>query len=147
MKDNKKTVVYARTASIKQNIDLQLEAANPHLKGIQEENIVMITDYATPSSFQQKGLQNLLELVKNDQVDTLIVYQRDRLARNFYEYLEIMDLIYTHKVNVIFTGNEQPFEHDQEFGTLKEFMYQLLHESEGSHISNRIKAIRKAKQS
>ncbi|WP_281202990.1 hypothetical protein [Cytobacillus kochii] len=54
MKNNKKTVVYARTASTKQSADPQLEAANPHLKGIQEENIVTITDIATSSSSQRK---------------------------------------------------------------------------------------------
>lgn len=130
MKNNKKIVVYARTASKKQNIDLQLEAAKSHLKGVQEEKIVTLTDEATSISSHRKGLQTLLELVKNDQVDTLIVYQQDRLTRSAHEYLEIMDLIYKHKVKVIFTGNEDiPFQHDQE----------------KTYMSNRMKAFLKVR--
>ncbi|SEP61640.1 hypothetical protein SAMN05216232_0362 [Virgibacillus subterraneus] len=44
MDNNKKTVVYARTASDKQSFDLQLEAAKPFLKGVREEDVVIITE-------------------------------------------------------------------------------------------------------
>jgi site-specific DNA recombinase len=141
MKENKKTVVYARTASNKQNIDLQLDAAKPFLKEVLQEDVVIITEIATSGLSQQKGLQKVLELVKTNQVDTLLVYQSDRLTRNMNDYLEIINSIYAHKVKVIFTASEDTsFQHDQESGPLMEFIYLLVNEQERIHMSNRMKA-------
>ncbi|WP_245736040.1 recombinase family protein [Virgibacillus subterraneus] len=93
-------------------------------------------------------MREVLELVKKNQVDTLVVYQRDRLTRSCYKYLEIVDLMNTHKVKVIFTASDDiPFQHDQEDGVLKEFHYALLLEKERNHMSNRIKDALKAKES
>lgn len=143
MENNKKTVVYARTSSEKQSIDLQLAAARPFLKGVQEENVVIFTEIAASKLSQQVGLKEIMRLVENDQVDTIIVYQRDRLTRSFYKYLEIIDLIYAHKVKVIFTlSDEMPFQHDQEVGVLKEFYNAFLLEKERNHMSNRIKSLK-----
>ena len=149
MKNNKKTVIYARTAaSNKQSLDLQLEAAKPFVKGVQEENVVIITETASSGLTQQVGLQKILELVKNDQLETLIVYQRDRLARNLIDYSEIAKLIYAHKVKVIFTASgELPFDSEQGSGVLKEIIYSQHREKERNMMSNRIKAALKAKQS
>jgi site-specific DNA recombinase len=83
-------------------------------------------------------MQELLELIRNEQVDTLIVYQRDRLARDFYEYLEIILLIYTYKVKVIFTATGHlPFNHDLENGMFSEGLFGMLSQIEGMNIANR----------
>jgi len=82
MENNKKTVVYARTSTKKQNYELQLEAAKPFLRGIQEENLTFIVDHGAPATSKLKGLQQLIDLIKKGQVDTLIIYKRDRLIRS-----------------------------------------------------------------
>lgn len=148
MKNNKKTVVYARTASKKQNIDLQLKAAEPFLSGIHDENILIIADSVTPRSSQPKGLQKLLELIKSDQVDTLIVFHRDRLTRSFDEYLKMLKLIYEREIKVIFTAREHvPFNHDQNTGLISESLFLLFIEMERTNMSKRRKAAMKRKQS
>lgn len=55
MENNKKTVVYARTSTKKQNYELQLEAAKPFLKGIQE-NLIFIVDHRAPATSKPNGL-------------------------------------------------------------------------------------------
>ncbi|PEQ84672.1 hypothetical protein CN481_22150 [Bacillus sp. AFS006103] len=92
MENNKKTVVYARTSTKKQNYELQLEAAKPFLKGNQGENLIFIVDHGAPATSKPNGLQQLLDLIKKEQVDTLIIYKRDRLTRSEDEYIDILKL-------------------------------------------------------
>lgn len=146
MKKDKKTVVYARTTTKRQNINLQLEAAKPFLQGIEEGSVLTIADSVTPKSYQPKGLQWLLDLIKNDQVDTLIVSTRDRLSRNYDEYMEIINEIYKHQVKVIFTSRERPLIHDRDSGVTFENILAMVREKERKIKSQRIKAGLKRKQ-
>jgi site-specific DNA recombinase len=143
MKNNKKTVVYARTASKKQNIDLQLEAAKPYLKGIPEENIIIITDQV-PATSQPEGFDNLLDLIRNDQVETLIVYKRDRITRNLDEYLDLLKLINHHQVKVAFTASGHP---PININLQIESLYADIINRERIIMSNRIKTALKVKHS
>ncbi|WP_438824277.1 recombinase family protein [Bacillus sp. JJ1562] len=100
-----------------------------------------MADSVTPRSAQPKGLQQLLELIKSDQVDTLIVFQRDRLTRSFDEYLKMLKLIYQHEIKIVFTAREYaPFNHDLNTGIISESLFLLNIEMERTIMSNRIKA-------
>jgi site-specific DNA recombinase len=139
---SKLKVVYARVSSEQQNLDMQLEAAKPFIKDYHPDEIIYLSDdgvSATKKKLEERPkMQELLELIRNEQVDTLIVYQRDRLARDFYEYLEIILLIYTYKVNVIFTATGHlPFNHDLESGMFSEGVFGMLSQIEGMNIANR----------
>lgn len=137
MKSNKKTVVYARTSSKKQSYKLQLDAAKAYLKGIPDENIVYIVDHGVPVSSNLNGLQQLLDLISQDQVDTLIVYSRDRLTRNEDEYQAILKLIYAHEVKVVDTAKGTlPFNQNQQ---IEDFYLRVINMEKAS-MSNRIKA-------
>ncbi|TYS54722.1 recombinase family protein [Rossellomorea marisflavi] len=110
---------------------MQLEAAKPYIKEYNPDEIVRLNDHgvsALKNKLEQRpALKELLDLIRNDEVDTLIDYQRDRLAREFYEYLEIILLIYTHKVKVIFTATGHlPFNHDIESGIHSEGLFGIL---------------------
>ena len=135
-------VVYSRVSSDQQNLDMQLEAAKPFIKDYHPEEIIYLSDdgvSATKKKLEERPkMVELLELIRNEQVETIIVYQRDRLARDFYEYLEIILLIYTHKVNVIFTATGHlPFNHDLESGMFSEGVFGMLSQIEGINIANR----------
>lgn len=148
-----KVVVYTRVSSDQQNLEMQLEAAKPYVKGYHPDEVIYLNDdgvSATKKKMEERPkLKELLELIKNGQVDTLIVYQRDRLARDFYEYLEIILLIYTFKVKVIFTATGHlPFNHDLKSGLLSEGVFGMMSQLEGMNIVNRTKdAFQKAPHS
>ncbi|WP_079504486.1 recombinase family protein [Mesobacillus jeotgali] len=138
----KKVVVYARVSSDQQSLDMQLEAAKPYRKKYHPDEILILSDdgvSAMKNKIEERpALQELLNLIRNDLVDTIIVYQRDRLAREFYEYLEIILLIYTHKVKVIFTATGHlPFNHDIESGIHSEGLFGMMSQIEGMSITNR----------
>lgn len=148
-----KVVVYARVSSDQQSLEMQLEAAKPYLKDYHPDEVIYLNDpgvSATKRKIEERPkLKELLEMIKEGLVDTLIVYQRDRLARNFYEYLEIILLIYTYKVNVIFTATGHlPFNHDLENGIFSEGVFGMMSQIEGMNIVNRTKdAFQKAPHS
>lgn len=147
MKNNKKTVVYARTSTKKQNLELQLDAAKPFVKGISEEHLLIIEEHGVPISSKREGLQQLLDLIRQDQVETLIVFQRDRLTQNEDEYQDILRLIYSHGVKVILTSKSAiPFNNDQKDGMLFETLILQFINMEKIHMSMRIKNALKMKQ-
>ncbi|WP_281202989.1 recombinase family protein [Cytobacillus kochii] len=109
---------------------MQFEAAKPFIKDYHPDEIIYLSDVgvsATKKKLEERSkMQELLELIRNEKVDTLIVYQRDRLARDFYEYLESILLIYTSKVKVIFTATGHlpfNFNHDLESGIFSEGVF------------------------
>jgi site-specific DNA recombinase len=148
-----KIVVYTRVSSDQQSLEMQLEASKLFVKDYNPDEIIYLNDHgvsATKNKIEERPkLKELLELIRNDQVDTLIVYQRDRLARDFYEYLEIILLIYTHNVKVIFTATGHlSFNHDIESGMYFEGVFGMLSQIEGMNITNRTRdAFQKAPHS
>ncbi|MEC1526085.1 recombinase family protein [Neobacillus niacini] len=148
-----KVVVYTRVSSDQQSLEMQLEAAKPYVKNYQPDEVIYLNDpgvSATKKKIEERPkLKKLLEMIESFQVDTLIVYQRDRLARDFYEYLEIILLIYTYKIKVIFTASGHlPFNHDLESGIFSEGVFGMMSQIEGLNIVNRTKdAFQKAPHS
>lgn len=53
-------------------------------------------------------LMKLMRLIKEGRVKTVIVYKRDRLSRNFYEFVDIIRDFIKHDVEVIYTANNEP---------------------------------------
>ncbi|MDP9729676.1 recombinase family protein [Alicyclobacillus tolerans] len=108
-------VVYIRVSTDGQNIAMQLAAAQDFLKDVPEDQrLILIDDGVSALKVKMRDrpkLKELLELIRAGKVGTLVVYDRDRLARNFYEYLEIARLLQDQRVNVIFTAtNVRPFD-------------------------------------
>lgn len=140
MENDKKTAVYVRTATKKQNHEVQLEAAKPFTKGIQEENLILIEDLGVASSSKLKGLEKLRELISKDKVDTLIVYSRDRLSRDDEDYVALVNLIYANDIKVVFTSKgSAPFNPDQISGILHEYLFLAMKNVERKQMSLRIK--------
>lgn len=148
MMNNKKTAVYSRTSSINTSLDIQLEAAKPHLKGIPEGDILYFTDINVQSSSKRDGFDKLLDLIVQDQIDTLIVYSMDRLTRKQNEIIRIFELVHTHKVNVIFTPDGHlPVKQDLQRDNSSESLIALLAEIEREYISKRLKSAIRIKKS
>ncbi|WRP06587.1 recombinase family protein [Rossellomorea aquimaris] len=142
MKNNKITAVYARTSSKKQNFVLQIEAASPYLKGIEPENLFYFVDEGVSGSSQPVELQKLLDLIRNDQIDTLVVYDRSRLTTSVETYLQLINLIDRHQVRVIFAATGHNY---RLVDIYTEGLNVLMKKIEGINLSNRIKEGKKRK--
>ncbi|WP_096156208.1 recombinase family protein [Bacillus sp. FJAT-45066] len=88
LKKHKATAVYARTSSKKQNFELQIEAASPYLQGIVPEGLFYFVDEGVTGSSKPVELLKLIDLIKQDLIDTIVVYERSRLTASLDTYLE-----------------------------------------------------------
>jgi site-specific DNA recombinase len=105
---------YARVSSASQDIDKQINYIKHYLKrnNIPEEKVKILKDNdisANVLSMEERpGLEKLRIAIKQGTVRKLIVYHRDRLARNFYEYVLLVKELYKYDIEVIFVANNQP---------------------------------------
>jgi len=111
-------VIYTRVSSAAQSLELQETAAKRYLESIDlsgdEETIIYLSDHdvsATKLKMDQRPkLVDLINLIEEGKVEKLIVYKRDRLARNFYEFVDLTKIFIKNNVEVVYTAsNEPPF--------------------------------------
>ena len=89
IKRNKKTIGYCRVSSHKQKDDLerQIEHVKTYMyaKGYQFE---MISDIGSGIHYNKKGLNQLIDMITNSEVDKIVVLYKDRFIRFGYEWIE-----------------------------------------------------------
>ncbi|WP_214482841.1 recombinase family protein [Bacillus sp. SM2101] len=82
-------------------------------------------------------LMRLLKSIESGQIKVLIIFARDRLARNYYEYMEIVTLILKYKVKVIIVGEMARFS----YNFLTEGVHGIQIQQDGTNIASRIKTV------
>lgn len=86
---NKKTIEYCRVSSHKQKDDLERQIENVktymYAKGYQFE---IISDIGSGMNYNKKGLNQLLDMITNSEIDKIVVLYKDRLIRFGYELME-----------------------------------------------------------
>lgn len=86
---NKKTIGYCRVSSHKQKDDLERQIENiktyMFARGYQFE---IITDIGSGINYNKKGLNQLIDMITNSEVDKIVVLYKDRLIRFGYELIE-----------------------------------------------------------
>ena len=86
---NKKTIGYCRVSSHKQKDDLERQIENVktymYAKGYQFE---IISDIGSGINYNKKGLNQLIDMITNSEVDKIVVLYKDRLIRFGYELIE-----------------------------------------------------------
>ena len=86
---NKKTIGYCRVSSHKQKDDLERQIDNVKTymfaKGYSFE---IITDIGSGINYNKKGLNQLIDMITNSEVDKIVVLYKDRLIRFGYELIE-----------------------------------------------------------
>jgi len=140
----KKIAEYKRTSSGGQDLKLQKETNAEYMRDIPEEEKLIFTDFdvsATKLPMDNRpALTRMLKLMESGMIARVIVYERDRLARNVYEYIYIVKKFYEHEVDVIFTASDAPpFSKD----LFLETWYGLSAQFEGKRISSRLSDARK----
>lgn len=86
---DKKIIGYCRVSSHKQKDDLERQIQNVqtymYAKGYQFE---LITDIGSGINYNKKGLNQLIDMVTNSEVEKVVVLYKDRLIRFGYELIE-----------------------------------------------------------
>ena len=86
---NKKIIGYCRVSSHKQkdNLERQIENVKTYMyaKGYQFE---IISDIGSGINYNKKGLNQLIDMITNSEVDKIVVLYKDRLIRFGYELIE-----------------------------------------------------------
>lgn len=86
---DKKIIGYCRVSSHKQKDDLERQVQDVktymYAKGYQFE---LITDIGSGLNYNKKGLNRLMDMVTNAEVDKIVVLYKDRLIRFGYELIE-----------------------------------------------------------
>ncbi|WP_017754229.1 recombinase family protein [Calidifontibacillus oryziterrae] len=140
---------YRRSTNIQENsLEMQRQMARniSYHKAllIDEEYIDDAVSSRKKTIKERFALQKLLTEIEKETVHTLLVYKRDRLARNAIEYLEIYHLLREKKINVIFTAeNEVPIQYSPA-GELIELLMAGVIQREGEQIVERIQETIKA---
>lgn len=86
---NKKTIGYCRVSSHKQKDYLERQVENVktymYTKGYQFE---IITDIGSGINYNKKGLNKLIDMITNSEIDKIVILYKDRLIRFGYELIE-----------------------------------------------------------
>ena len=86
---NKKIIGYCRVSSHKQKDDLERQIENVktymYARGYQFE---IITDIGSGINYNKKGLNQIIDMVTNSEVEKIVVLYKDRLIRFGYELIE-----------------------------------------------------------
>jgi site-specific DNA recombinase len=138
------TAEYERTSSGGQELKLQRNSNSEFIKEHAINNVKLFTDFdvsATKLSIEDRpALNRMLKLVKEGIIKRVITYNRDRIARNVYEYVYIVKLFYEYDVEVIFTASKaSPFSKD----LFIETWYGLNAQYDGQNIGARTGEARK----
>ncbi|QVY61945.1 recombinase family protein [Cytobacillus gottheilii] len=148
MEEKNLIVKYYRVSSASQGLELQLSSAKRYFESVgltgEEEFVVELCDHnvsATKLKMEERRkLMELIRLIQEGKVKKVIVYKRDRLARNFYEFVDITRIFIKYNVEVIYTAsNEPPFRNKLAL----EAFYGMFGQMEGENIRTRTGDTRK----
>lgn len=134
---------YLRVSTGNQDLQMQIDANQEFKRNCDEEKVLEFKDYdvsATKLKIDERpALKRLLKAIDEGKIKKLIVYDRDRLARDVYEYVYIVKKCYKHNVEVIFTAAEAvSFSKD----ITQETWYGLFAQMEGKKIQTRLFDVR-----
>ena len=101
-KIDKKIIGYCRVNSHKQKDDLERQIENVrtymYAKGYQFE---ILSDIGSGINYNKKGLNKLIDMITNSEVDKIVVLYKDRLIRFGYELIENLCEKYGTTIEVI----------------------------------------------
>lgn len=139
---NGKLKVFLRRVSTEnQSLEMQVAADKKYRDALDEDEYIEVNELGiSANKVKLKDREKMLEvisIISQGKVDTLYVYDRSRLTRNFYEYLEMVDLFILHDVKVVFTTTDSSY---STFNSnyLIEGFNGILIEEEGKSIARRV---------
>ena len=98
----KKTIGYCRVSSHKQKDDLERQIENVktymYARGYQFE---IISDIGSGINYNKKGLNQLIDMITNSEVEKIVILYKDRLVRFGYELIENLCKKYGTTIEII----------------------------------------------
>jgi len=111
-KPQNKAVIYARVSSADQKEDLerQIEVLRKFAEKEGLEVLEIITDIASGLNGKREGLKRLFELVKNREIEKVLITYKDRLTRFGYELMEEFFKSYGVDIVCLYKQSKTPHE-------------------------------------
>ena len=107
--EQKKVALYARVSTRKQQQAGNLARQSERLLTYAEKNnyfiVLNIKDLGSGLNEKRRGLKRVLQAIQQEEIETILIEYKDRLARFGYQYLEQYANSYGVMIEVI---NEQP---------------------------------------
>ena len=107
-KSNKKTIIYARVSSHEQKADLATQIGLLSLyassQGFQYE---VLSEILSGLNFNRPKFNQLLRMIKNDEVERVVVSHKDRLMRFEYEMFESICQMHHVQIVVLDQSNQE----------------------------------------
>lgn len=137
---SKLNVIYLRTSTSKQEkgYQSQLSALKEHCKRNNISHFEVLGDEGVSGTKSSRpGLDKLIELIKENKVESVYVYSFSRMARSTKHLLELLDLFKNHNVN--FVSVTEQVDTSTSYGKLVYTILAGVAELERSIIVERIK--------
>lgn len=147
-----KTAIYARSSTQNENLSTDMQINNA-MKVLEEEKLILYKVYedkktsATDKPFRERGeFKHLMRDAEAGKFKNIIVYRRDRLARNVEELMEIQRIFRKLGIKVIYTHDTNLKGMAPEYRDFVENILAAVSELEPGTIRERIKAGKKNKK-
>lgn len=144
MQSVKKTVAYFRNSTDLQENSIQMQKSmalhySSKKRIIIDEEFEDVDTSARKRSLKDRpGISKIMKQIGHGLIEGIVVYKRDRLARNIQEHLELYQLFKNHGITVHFTSqNEVPMMYTP-VGEYLETILGAMAEHEGKQIALRI---------
>lgn len=139
---NGKLKVFLRRVSTEnQSLEMQVAADKKYRDALDEDEYIEVNELGVSANKvklkDREKMMEVISIISQGKVDTLYVYDRSRLTRNFYEYLEMVDLFISHDVKVVFTSADSSYP-SFNCNYLIEGFNGILIEEEGKSIARRV---------
>ena len=123
------TIGYCRVSSHKQKDDLERQIDNVKTYLLAKgQPFEVISDIGSGINYKKKGLQELIRLISQNQVEKVVVLYKDRLLRFGFELIEYIASLYNCEIEII--DNTEKSEQ-------QELVEEIQEEADGkSHKSN-----------
>ena len=103
-KINKKKICYCRVSSNKQKEDLKRQVEYMERR---YPNNLIIADIGSGLNYKRKGLQEIIVMAINGEIEELVIAYKDRLTRFGYEMLEFIITKYSNGKIIIINNDEE----------------------------------------
>ncbi|WP_242823452.1 recombinase family protein [Thermobrachium celere] len=135
--------IYARKSNVKESLSLDTQIKRAK-ELAQKNNLIVYDIYKEQASAtkhfesNRKEIQRLLQDAKENKFKTVIVFKRDRLARNIDDYYKIRNIFRENKINLLFTDDVEYISDNSMLSSLIESFYMCLSGLEAEIIKSRI---------
>lgn len=117
-----RTAIYARTACRDETaLEWQVQALQGLASYLGLNVAHIIRETASGLDFKRQGLSELMGLVEQHEIDTVLMTNLDRIGRNTLKVLAILELLGSHGVKLIIQGGDTVEIKNPLYGLLRRF--------------------------